>query len=322
MSTSGVADWNPDLLGIIRDAHLNIGSIAEDENPTAEDYQSGLRKLNGMVKTIEATGSHVWAEEEAILFLQPRVKRYVIGGSAPTAETSDEADWLELTLAAPAALGATHVTLQTGQGALVAVGMRLGVVDNSGLTEWFTVPTPPVGNVVALGGALLVGADAGNYALAYTTKISRPLKIPAARLLTLNGLNETPMTILSRQGYMDLPNKDAQGPPTQWFYSPRRDDGLLYPWPVPQFSSWAMRFTWYRPLQDFLVPTNTADFPQEWVLPLQWNLSKELAPGFGVPAPTWDRIKEMADTYAMVVVSYDRESEPVQFGIDNSTGAG
>jgi hypothetical protein len=179
-----------------------------------------------------------------------------------------------------------------------------------------------VGNVVALGAALLVGADAGNYALAYTTKISRPLKIPAARLLTLNGLNETPMTILSRQGYMDLPDKDAPGTPTQWFYSPRRDEGLLYPWPVPQFSSWAMRFTWYRPLQDFLVPTNTADFPQEWVLPLQWNLSKELAPGFGVPAPTWDRIKEMADTYAMVVVSYDRESEPVQFGIDNSTGAG
>jgi hypothetical protein len=32
-------------------------------------------------------------------------------------------------------------------------------------------------------------------------------------------------------------------------------------------SAWAVRFTWYRSLQDFIDPTNTADFPQEWAAP-------------------------------------------------------
>lgn len=320
MSTSGTSDWNPVLLKIIKDALLNATAIDETENPSADDYDSALHKLNGLVKTAEATGSHVWTEEEGILFLQPLQQRYVIGGTDSNAETSDEAEWLELTLAQPAAAAATHVVLQTGQGALVSADMRIGVIDNDGVTEWFDVASPPAGDTVALSGALLVAASAGNYALAYTTKITRPLKMPNARLLTLNGLGETPMTILSRQEYMDLPNKNARGTPTQWFYSPRRSDGLFYPWPVPQFSNWAARFTWYRPLQDFLVPTNTADFPQEWILPLTWNLSKEIAPGYGVPDPTWQRIVGMADQYTLLVTSYDRESEPVQFGYDNLTG--
>lgn len=327
MATSGAATFNPAVLFIVRDALINCGAIDENEQPSAELYQNGVFKLNSMVKTLEATGLHVWAEEEAICFLQPLQARYVIGGDTPNAHTSDSEDWLELTLLLPAALGATHITLAAGQGALLVSGMHIGVIDNDGLTEWFTVAGAPAGDVVALSGALLVGVDQGNYALAYTTNINRPLKIPKARLLTLNGLNETPMTVLSRQEYEDLPqkggvgNSGGVGTPTQFFYSPRRDNGFLYVWPVPQTSAWAVRFTWYRALQDFLLPNDTMDFPQEWVLPLTWNLSQEMAPGYGVPEPTWVRIQGMADKYAILAISYDRESEPIQFGMDYPTGA-
>lgn len=327
MSTSGTVNFNPAVLFIIKDALINCGAIDENEEPGAHLYQSGLFKLNGMVKTLEATGLHVWAEEEAILFLQPLQRRYVIGGAAPNAHTSDAEDWLELTLLLPAVLGASTITLEAGEGALLSDGMQIGVIDNDGVTEWFTVDGAPAGDVVTLSGVLLVGVDAGNYALAYTENISRPLKVPNARLLTLNGLNETPMTVLSRQQYEDLPEKGSVpggggiGTPTQWFYSPRRSDGFFYIWPTPQLAAWAVRFTWYRPLQDFLLPDNTADFPQEWVLPLTWNLSKEMAPGYGVPDLTWQRIKEQADNYAFLAISYDRESEPVQFGLEYPTGA-
>lgn len=326
MATSNTSLWNPALLFMIKSALINCGVLDENEEPSAADYESGLFKLNGLVKTLEATGLHVWAEEEAILFLEPLVARYVIGGTGTVAHTSDSEVWLELTLKLPAVLGATAITLATGQGLLLSSGMHIGVIDNAGLTEWFTVSGVPAGDVVTLSGALLVAVDPGNYALAYTTEIGRPLKVPKARLLTLNGLNETPMTVLSRQEYEDLPQKGgagssgAKGTPTQFFYSPRRDNGLLYVWPVPQTSAWAVRFTWYRALQDFLIPTNTSDFPQEWVLPLIWNLSKELAPGYGVPELTWQRIKEQADNYAVLAVSYDRESEPIQFGYDMLTG--
>ncbi len=194
--------------------------------------------------------------------------------------------------------------------------MQIGIVLQSGVTQWTTVDGDPVADVITLADVLDEAVDSGAYAFAYTTPINRPLKVPNVRLLTLNGLNETPMTILSRQEYMDLPNKDSPRVPTQWFYSPQRDTGLFYIWPVPNYSNWAVRFTWYRPLSDFLIPTNTSDFPQEWINPLTWRLSKEIAPSYGVPAETWNRIKEMADGYADLVISYDRESEPIQFGMD------
>lgn len=315
MTTSGSYAWNPTLTQIVRQAHLNIGAIQDGEEVSASMFNDAVFVLNGMVKALEATGLHVWAEEEAILFLQPDQAKYVIGGSGITANTSDADEWIEATLAQPASAGATSIVLEDAL--LILDGMAIGIVLSDGITFWTTVNGSPVADVVTLTDALLGATEAGNYALAYTTKIVRPLKVPKARLLTLNGLNETPMTILSRQEYMDLPQKLSPGTPTQWFYSPQRDTGLLYVWPVPETSAWAVRFTWYRPLQDYLSPNNTSDFPQEWITPLMWNLSKELAPSFDVPDAKWAKVKEMADTYAIIATSYDRESEPVQFGLDS-----
>ncbi len=321
MAVAPTASWNPELVFICRQALINCGAIDENEEPAGTLYESARFQLNAMVKGLEATGLHVWAEKEAILFLQPGVQRYVIGGASATAHTSDADDWLLLTTLDAASATSTEITLQLGEGLLVEDGMNIGVVlSNGGPTQWTTVDGAPVGDVITLADALVGGVDAGAYVFAYTTPIERPLKVPAARLLTLQGLNETPMTIMSRQEYMDLPNKNSPGVPTQCFYSPQRDTGLFYIWTVPNYSNWAARFTWYRPLADFLLPTNTVDFPQEWINPLLWNLSKEMAPGYGVPTETWNRIEKMADTWAMLAISYDRESEPIQFGMDYPTG--
>lgn len=313
MTTSGTTIWNPALVQIIQQALLNAGAIAEGEAASASMYADAVFQLNAMAKAWEATGLHVWKEGEGILFLQPGQARYVLGGSGAAANTSDADDWIELTLTAPAVAGASSITVNL---ALVSAGMNIGVVLDSGVTFWTTVNGAPASNVITLAAALPGSAASGNFALAYTTAITRPLKVPAARLLTLQGLNETPMTVLSRQEYMDLPQKTAPGTPTQFFYSPQLDTGLLYVWPVAQLSAWAMRFTWYQPIQDFFSPNNTADFPQEWINPLIWNLSKELGPSYDVPDAKWAKIKELADTYAVMAVSYDRESEPVRFGLD------
>lgn len=313
MATSGTYVWNPALVQIITQALLNVGAIAEGETPSAAMYASTVFQLNAMAKAWEATGLHVWKEGEAILFLQPDQAVYTIG--APTADHTSDADgWLELTLTAPASAGATAIVVNL---ALVNSGMQIGVILDNGVTFWTTVDGAPIGSVINLTDALPSSAANGNFALAYTTPIVRPLKVPRARLLTLNGLNETPMTVLSRQEYMDLPQKTSPGTPTQFFYVPQLAQGRLYVWPVATTSAWAVRFTWYQPIQDFFAPNNTSDFPQEWINPLIWNLSKEVGPSYDVPDAKWAKIKELADTYAIMAVSYDRESEPIQFGLDS-----
>lgn len=320
MAVSGISSWNPVLQTIIRAALLNATAIDENEEPDAALYYRALDQLNGLTKSIEATGLHVWTEEEAILFPQPGAARFVIGGSSPTANACDAFSWVQATLAANSAAAATTVTVEDDAG--ISDGDVIGVQLSTNLWQWTTVNGAPALNVVTLADPLEAAVESGVFAVTYppASAIGRPLKIPDARLFTLQSLQETQMTVLSRSDYMDLPDKTSQGVPTQWFYSPRREDGQLFLWPVANLPAWAIRFTWYRPLQDFISPTNTGDFPQEWINPLIWNLSKELAPSYGVPEATWARIKEMADNYALLALSYDRESEPVQFGLDLDGG--
>lgn len=326
MTVATTTTWNPALQHIIQQALLNVGAIDENEPAGSPAYYAALRSLNGLVKTMEATGLHVWTEEEYILFLQSNVARYVLGQAAsadysafPAARVARADAWTLLTLLNPAAVAATAITVEDATGAVV--GGHLGVIDNDGAIQWVTI-TAIAGDLITFTAQpLLVAADAGNFAPTYLQTQGRVLKAPNARLLTFQdtspgNYNETPMTILSRQEYMDLPNKNSPGTPTQWFYSPQREVGLFYVWPVANQVAWAVRFTGYRSLADFLTPENTSDMPQEWVLPLIWNLSKEIATAYGVDEGTWNRIEKMADNYALLVISYDRESEPISFGMD------
>lgn len=320
MTVASTSSWNPAVTYIIRQALIKLAVIADDEQPTASQFNDAFFTLNGIVKSMEATGIHVWTEEEAIVFLEPYVVKYTIGGPDPTlnAHASDADEWLELTLTSNVVGGGTVIPVNFTVG--VNVDDNIGIILNDTTTWWSTVVSISAGESVTIADAIpSTGASEGNFALVYQEAIQRPLRIPNARLLYLNGLNETPMTIMSRQEYMDQPNKLSPGVPTQWFYSPQRDKGLLYIWPAPQQSAWAIRFTWYRPLADLLAVNNTMDFPQEWILPLVWILANDLLPDYDVPPNRANMIKQQYAIYSDLVVSYDRESEPVSFGMSWDT---
>lgn len=356
MTVSGSSAWNPAVTSMVAQSLRNLGVIAEDENPTAGMYSTAVFQLNSIVAAAQATGLHVWTEEEGILFPQVGVPKYTIAGATPDAHTADADLWLQLTLTANVAAGAYIIDVNERDGVLA--GDNIGVILTNGYTFWTTVagsydPLLDSGGNILLDdqghilyaneslkgtpvgsgpGAIpledfipAAGASVGAFVLDYTDNLVRPLKVPNARLLYLGGNgapanpNETPMTIMSRQEYMDLPNKRSQGAPKQWFYSPQRDSGFFYIWPVPVTTAWAIRFTWYRPLQDFFLPGNTMDFPQEWFAPLMWNLSRDLMGIYSTPPARQQYIMNQAAQYGDLAVSYDRESEPIQFGMDWAT---
>ena len=314
MTTSGTSSFNPAVIEIIDMAYRKIGAISEDETPTAAMYNSASFQLNSMIKGWMALGIHVWTEEEAILFLQQLQHRYLLGGTN-TDNCCDANAYILAQLEQAAAGGATTVTLETAVG--IADGNYFGVVLDSGAAFWTKVSGAPVGNVVTLAAPLPAGssASAENFCFAYATKIVRPLKVPRVRLLTYQGLQETPMTVLSRKEYMNLPQKTNPGTPTQFFYTPQLVSGEFYAWPNPANANWGARMTWYRPLQDVTSVAQTADFPQEWINPLGWNLAREMGPEYGCPAQLWAIIKSEAAEKLDMVQSWDREPEPIYFGM-------
>lgn len=310
--------YNPTATEIITTAYRIAGIINEDETPTAGMFREAMTALNSMLKQLEQTGLHVWTQEEAILFLQPLQARYLLGGTSTPDHCCDANLYTLGTLASSVAAGATSVTLEDSDG--FVDGYQFGILMDDGYVFWTTVDGEPVGDVVTLASAITGAAGAGNNAYAYETNIVRPLRVPFSRRLAFSGQILTPLRMMSRREYFDLPNPLSEGTPTQAFYNPARDQGEYYVWPVVNAGSLqnsnAMRFTWYRPLQDFLTVDNTADMPSEWMNCLFWSLAKELGPRYSVPAERMRTLQENASAMLELAEGWDREPEDIYFGLD------
>ena len=328
MTTTGTSNFNPSITQMITAMYRKIGAIAEDETPTSGMYNDALFAGNALIKEWMALGIHVWTEEEAILFFQQGQPQYLLGGigtggSGPD-NCCDASAYVLMQVASPVSGGDTTVTVNTTtatNGVVVASGNYFGVVLDTGTAFWTTVNGAPSGNVITITNPIPSGASASaqNNAFAYATKIVRPLKAPSGRRIyyqgSQNGPILTPMTVLSRKEYMDLPQPFTPGISTQFFYSPQLVSGQLYVWPNPQDANSGARLTWYRPLMDLTTPANTVDLPQEWLNGLMWNVALEMAPEFDVPPNRWDMIAKMAAIKLDLIQSYDRESEPIEFGM-------
>lgn len=328
--TSGVSVYNPQATDIITAAYQILAVINDEETPSPGQMKVGLTTLNSMMKELEASGIHVWTEEEAILFFQQNQVRYLLGSppgyTASTDHCADANKWILQTLASSAAAGAVTVPLVSASGILA--GDKIGIVTNAGNAFWTTVKGAPAGNVVTLSAALSGAANAGNFVFDYTTDIVRPLRVPFARRLAYATGNQqggiiTPLSpMMSRREYFDLPQPMNPGTVTQAYYNPARDQGEMYVWNAPTDATNSLRFTYYRPIQDFTSLDNTADLPQEWNNALNWTLARELGPRYSVPAARWDRIVQQAQIKLDLVSGWDRESQSVYFGRSSSQTRG
>ncbi len=318
MATSGTYDWNPNTALIINGALRLLSAIQTGETPPDDEYEDALAALNGLTKAWQASGIHVWTELDATLFLQAGVSRYVLGAVDPD-HCCITPYWAQTSLTADVASGFS--VLHIAFAGNLAQGDQIGIWLDSGFTFWTTVAAPPTGLVVYTTDALPTDATSGAMVIHYPTNQSlvRPLKVPAARryLFAPVGGNpiEIPMSVTSRLDWGAIPNKNVQGVPTQFFFDPQLVLSVIEVWPVPVNNLQAVKFTATRPLQDFSTQANTADFPQEWISALRYNLAVELAAEYDCPVQRFQIIKALADEKLMEVRAWDRETEPVLFGV-------
>ena len=121
--------------------------------------------------------------------------------------------------------------------------------------------------------------------------------------------------MMSRLDYRRLPNKTQSGAVTQAFYDPQLSTGYMYLWHVPAVFDGYVNFTWLRPIQDFDAAGDNPDLPQEWIQTIVFNLALVMAPEFDVPAAKFSQIASMAGQFLDDMEDWDREAEPVEFGV-------
>lgn len=312
MTTSGSYSYNPNRDQIIRRAARLCAAIASGETPDANTVQDFSDALNAMMKRWQASGLHLWSEQELVLFLQPNQIQYALGA---TSTDNCTASWVATTLTADAAAAATSVTVDSITG--ITSGDNFGIVLNDGTIFWTTVNGAPSGHTVTLASDLTSAAESGADVYDYTTKAQRPLRIISGRRYNWSSQIDTPLNPpLSRNDYRELPNKTNTGTVTQFFYDPQLVLGQVYLWPAPPDVTNGVKFTVMRTLQDFLVAGDTGDFPQEWIDPVVFNLALVMAPEYSVPAEQYNMIKEQAQAYYDSVQGFDREPESVYMGVN------
>lgn len=125
---------------------------------------------------------------------------------------------------------------------------------------------------------------------AYPLASPKPMRVEAARRkLTLGGY-ETPMTMWSRQEYLDQPNKTSSpSTPVNFYYDPQRDVGTLFLWPapnVPVAAANTVELDILRPMFLMDSSADTLDFPQEWQETIVYNLAVRLMAKFPVNDPS------------------------------------
>ncbi|HLJ05358.1 MAG TPA: hypothetical protein VKT26_03750, partial [Acetobacteraceae bacterium] len=218
MTTSGAYDFNLNTYQIIAGAMRLLSAIQTGEIPPDDEYNDALLALNGMTKLWQASGIHVWSEIDCTLFLQPGQIRYQLGEGSPDQATLSSA-WTQTALSQTAAGGAGAVVLSSVAG--IAAGNQIGIWLDAGTTYWTTVAATPSWLTVPLLTALPSQASSGAQVVTYAQALVRPLKVPAGRryLFAPPGGNpiETPMIVMSRIDYANVPNKTTPGTPTQFF---------------------------------------------------------------------------------------------------------
>jgi len=311
MAVSTDVTFNYNRNQIIKAAARKVGAFQAGETPDAQTVQDFSDALNIMVKHWNAIGIHVWTETEATLFLQPGQYSYEVGPNSTDHATEE---YSSTTLASDYTAGGLTITVDDDTG--IANGDYIGVVLDDGTIGWSTVNGTPVANVVTISAALSDGATTASNVYFYTTNISKPLRIPFGRRYFISSAIATPMTPLSRHDYYDLPNKANTGTITQYFYDPKRANGIIKLWPAPTDAESTFNFTWYKSIANFDSAATDPDFPQEWTNALIFNLAYYMAPEYGVPADQYAIIKDMAMTTLDDMKGWDREPESTYLGVD------
>ena len=334
MTTSGTSTFNPAMEFIAQAAYQILGVINEDEIPTAGMYKLALYAMNSLIKELEASGIHVWTEEEGILFLQQYQRRYLLGGTTPD-KACDAMSWTQTNATNAYNTGASVIALNSVSG--LSPTDNIGFYLNTNAAFWTTISSI-VGSTVNLAAALPspISANALVWSYPVAAQLLRPLRVPYARRLQYAaapvvgspvapdwGGIITPLTPMNaRQDFMNLPQPNNPGLVTQVFYNPAESQGEFWVWNVSINAGYAMRFTYYRPIQDFNSQANTMDLPQEWNNALTWMTAKELAPRYSVPQVRFDRITAEAAAKYALVQSWDREPESIFFGRSSRQGRG
>ncbi len=273
MATSGSTNFTMTRNELLISALRTAGIVGLEQSASSANLSSANLKLNMAIKTLEQK-YHIWTRAHATVFLEVSQRTYTLGTSGDQASDTI----VQTTLSADEAAAQTVLSMTSTTGMTAAD--VVGIVLDDGTIQWTTIVSV-ASTTITITAALTSAASSGNIVYTYTTLLTRPLKILSA---TIRGsdLIEHQIDVISRDTYMNLPNKHSDGTVHQIYYDPGRNSaGTLYVYNPPDSANDTLQIEYARSIQDFDTSTDNPDFPVNYFLGLELYLAGLLCPASG-----------------------------------------
>lgn len=284
MATSGDYSFTQSKQDLILDAFQLAGVYGLSRTLDQNDLNFASNLLNKMVKSWSTRGPHLWAKEEAILFVEQYQSKYVLSNSSSAAKWANIADTGIFQLTASQSAGSTQVPLNSVTG--LSNGQAIGAVLDNGSTQWTTIMSI-AGLIVTITNPLTSAATLYNQIYSYTSRAYKPSRIYSCRkqqgidLGATTTMNEVWLKEMAYQSYMNLSAKSSNGVPSAYMYNPDNTQGDFYLWQRPITTDMRIQFTYERLIQDLDAVSDNFDFPSEWLETLTYQLAWRLCTPYG-----------------------------------------
>ena len=301
MATSGSIDFSVSRDDIITESLELMGVLGEGQSPSTDQITSMSRTLNMLVKTWQAEGLNLFAIQKLYVYLEKDKNEYSLG-STTSDHISAEYNRTTTTIAGITTDTTITVTSVDDMTASDYIGIKL----SDGTMHWTTIGSI-ASLVVTIDTALPSAMDSGSTVFFYTTKANRPMKISNVVVTDSIADRDIPIWMISRQEYIELPDKTSDGVVNSIYYDPQITLGILHVWPETNSVDKYLKVWVQRTLEDFDASSDNPDFPQEWFLPIAFNLSALSCTKYGVPRVQRDYISNTAGGLKRMAESFDIE---------------
>jgi len=295
VSTSGTYNYSVTALQVITAMYENLNIIEAGGTPSANDTTLALSRLNQIAKQYQgnadmAPGFHMQSRQRVTMFLAKNQPTYLIGFGAT--DTNATTQYGRTTISAAEAAGqttlsitaVTDTTTQPGTTVTMTAADKIGIVQTDGTLQWTTISSTGAGPTVIVNDALTVGAAAGAYVYWYTAKAQRFPVLEYANLRDSNSIDLYMGIYTDVQQYERLPQKASLGDPLNVLCEPLQTNTRITLDYWPQDVTKQLRLTVLYPSMNYDSSANDIEYPQEWFLPLTWELTKQVCVPYG---KTW-----------------------------------
>jgi hypothetical protein len=314
MATSGSINYSTSRDAIIKEALQQLGIIGADESPTNDDITTCSTTLNMMVKAWQADDIQITSVARRYLFVSMNTSEYSLDDTSARFTNRYTRDQVDGAVSS----GANSIIVDNGSPA--NQGDKIGIYQSDGTMHWSTI-NALAGTELGFTANLTADVDDNAVVYYYSNVSGRPIDILEAYVRN-SSENDRPIDIMSRKDWSELTNKTYDGEVVEIFYDPQVTNvaqgrnARLFTWPQATDPRDIIGMWVKRTLEDFDDADDEPDYPQEFYLPLAFNLAKLVASKYGVPTrdQNYANVSKQADEWYYKVQNYwSRPQEGIRF---------